>query len=156
MKIAWENITEWRNIGFITDLEHEFCRFLLEIDPEIQDEVLLAAANCMYLHRNGHLCLDLNHPNDVRFLFEEPETGYVLNKKTIDEWLRALDKSELVCSDDSLQPLVLEEGRLYLHRFWKYEEELCQWIRQKANNTYSLNQSLCFKNFCLPLKICLK
>lgn len=138
MKTAWALLTNWRNEGYITDLEREFVRFLLELDEELGDEVLLAAAACISAQRNGNLCLDLSGSNEKPFLFDEPETGIELTAELRSDWLKALSTCSLVSNGHELQPLVLEERRLYLHRFWKYEEEFCHWIREKAKVHYAL------------------
>jgi exodeoxyribonuclease V alpha subunit len=48
------------------------------------------------------------------------------------ELIAELQESPLVSRDGTLAPLVLEGPRLYLQRYWRYEEELAQEIRTRA------------------------
>lgn len=139
MKSAWNELNTWRQKGIVNDLEVEFVRFLGTLDQDLPDEVAFAASACIFAQQNGHLCLDLNKPDLREYLFEENETGIKLSSETFSNWLQALKKCDLVSDGSELQPLVLEEGRLYLHRFWKYEEEFCEWIQRKSAVTHSLS-----------------
>ena len=72
--------------------------------------------------REGHACLVLT---EVR------EHSGVL--PPLAEWQRKLD--ELGTAPDDLAPLVLEAGRLYLRRYWRFETQLAQMIRQRLEPT---------------------
>ncbi|MEX0724292.1 MAG: exodeoxyribonuclease V subunit alpha [Gracilimonas sp.] len=139
---VWKNLQDWREKEFITDLETEFVRFLMQLDPKVSDEVLLAAASLIFAHRNGHLCINLNSNPKDSYLFNEPETKLELNQAIFDRWKVSLEQCSLVSDGDVLNPLVLEEGRLYLHRLWKYEGELANWIQNKSGRTHQLNDDI--------------
>ena len=53
-----------------------------------------------------------------------------------------LQQSPLVSRDGNLAPLVLEGHRLYLQRYWLYEEELVQEIRSRAANPVAVQEDL--------------
>ena len=122
----------------ISVLELEFVRFLKQINPDEHENVLLAAAACIFAQQKGHVCLDLNDWGD-EYLFEDPKSEIKITDSLKEKWKLALAKSSLVSSGQQLQPLVLEDSRLYLHRFWKYEEELCDWLKHKALGNYDIN-----------------
>ncbi|WP_421774523.1 exodeoxyribonuclease V subunit alpha [Gracilimonas sp.] len=123
----------------ISILELEFVRFLTQIEPEVKQEVLLAAAACIFAQQKGHVCLDFSDWKD-EYLFEDSKSELKLTDDLKKNWFEALEKSSLVSSGNELQPLVLEGSRLYLHRYWKYEEELCAWLKQKASARLELKQ----------------
>jgi exodeoxyribonuclease V alpha subunit len=58
------------------------------------------------------------------------------------ELIAELQESPLVSRDGNLAPLVLEGHRLYLQRYWLYEEELVQEIRGRAANPVSVQEDL--------------
>ncbi len=132
-------LERWKENGWITEAEVQFPKLLQQLDPEVDERVLLAAAMCIYAQLNGHVCLDIQHW-DEQYLFNEPETKVEITQKLKEEWLLALRESSLVSAGDELKPLILEEGRLYLQRFWKYEEELCERISAKAEKTNSVSE----------------
>ncbi|MEQ8525447.1 exodeoxyribonuclease V subunit alpha [Gracilimonas sp.] len=123
----------------ISILELEFVRFLKNISSEENDQVLLAAAACIFAQQNGHVCLDFSEWND-EYLFGDSKSEIQLTDSLKDTWRKELEKSSLVSPGEELQPLVLEGDRLYLHRFWKYEEELCNWLKQKSSPSYELKE----------------
>jgi exodeoxyribonuclease V alpha subunit len=134
-----KNLVRWKKQGIIDDLEVEFVRFLRQVAPETDDDVFLAAASCLNAQKQGHICFDLRQYKDV-FLFGERKTEYGLDKKILERWEAALMNSDLVSQDGKLKPLVLEEGRLYLHKYWKFEEEFTQWILKRASETHLVTE----------------
>ncbi|MFP8488232.1 exodeoxyribonuclease V subunit alpha [Gracilimonas sp. Q87] len=150
---TWKTLQNWKHEGLITDVELEYARFLRQLDPAANDEILLAGTACIFAQKNGHICIDLNKPTNEP-LFDEDKTGIRLDTATFEKWLNSLGTSELVSKDGSLQPLVMEEGRLYLHKFWKFEEELTAWIRNRAKITNEIteNEKKVIAEFIKPKK----
>ena len=58
------------------------------------------------------------------------------------ELIAELQESPLVSRDGTLAPLVLEGARLYLQRYWRYEEELAQEIRARAAHPVAVQEDL--------------
>ncbi len=134
-----ERLEMWKESGFITSLEVEFTRFLLQISPDESEKVLLAASACVYAQSNGHVCLDFQKWEE-EFLFNEPGTDIQITEALKNDWISALKNSDLVSSGKELQPLVLEDDRLYLQRFWKYEEELAEWMKEKSSVVHDISE----------------
>ncbi|MDZ7806799.1 MAG: exodeoxyribonuclease V subunit alpha [Gracilimonas sp.] len=137
---TWNMLQNWRAEGFVTDVELEYARFLRQIDANINNDVLLAATACIYAQKNGHICIDLNNPTNEP-LFDEDKTKVRLDLETLKKWETSLQESDIVSQNGSLQPLILEDGRLYLHKLWKFEEELTDWIRKRAKVTNKVTKS---------------
>jgi exodeoxyribonuclease V alpha subunit len=134
VKKIWEDLAGWKKKGFITDLELEFAKFLNHINSDISEEVILAAVSCVHAQRQGNLCLDLGEwKQSTTYLFDEEETNYRINSDVLKKWIPALESCDLISKNGELQPLVLQNGRLYLHKYWKLEEEFCKWVNHKAS-----------------------
>lgn len=133
-------IEKWYKDKIITDLEKEFIRLLMDLDGKVSEHVLLAAASCVFAQQQGHLCIDLGDMDSLPdFLFDDENTGVRLDENVLTNWESALSKSNLVSRDGELAPLVFEDRRLYLHRFWKYEEELTAWLKDRSSVTNTIN-----------------
>ena len=140
MMSALDHLEKLYSANIISALELEFVRFLKQVSYDESEKVLMAAAACVYAQRQGHVCLDFSDWDD-QYLFEDPRSEIKITALLKKEWRQALEQSALVASGDGLQPLVLDESRLYLHRYWKYEDELCSWLQQKAGSTFDLSDS---------------
>lgn len=93
-----------------------------ERDPD----VLLAAALAVRAPRLGHVCLELRRVREVG-LAPEGRARIDVELPELDSWLAALKGSPAVrvSSDNgNAAPLVLDGGRLYLDRYWRYEQQL--------------------------------
>ncbi|WP_025322071.1 exodeoxyribonuclease V subunit alpha [Deferrisoma camini] len=113
--------------GLIGPLDVEFARLVARLSGDARAELLLAAALTSRAVTLGHVCLPLAAP--ARAVGREdlpalPSPG---------RWAEALARSPAVGSPGQHRPLVLDRGdRLYLHRYWAYEDGLARWIRARA------------------------
>ncbi|SMO33850.1 exodeoxyribonuclease V subunit alpha [Gracilimonas mengyeensis] len=130
--------------------ETEFVRFLLNLYPETPEAVQWAAAACLNAQQKGHVCLDISKLSG--FVFGDPSSGMEISDQLKKEWLHQLEKCEWVSDGVEVSPLVLEDSRLYLHRFWKYEEELARWLTEKAHqtNTITADQERIIRKLAAP------
>ena len=90
--------------------------------------------------RSGHTCLklDAEAANDNETLYwhnqneekpDENKPGYTFPK--LPDWHHYL--SQFAITPDDKQPLVYEQGRLYLRRYWQFENELANTIKTLIN-----------------------
>ncbi len=103
-----------------------------------QDELLLhsiiAVSEAL---RNGHTCLKLSAQSDTPYwqniseLPDESRSGYSF--PDIESWHQHLKKLPIAADDN--QPLVYEQQRLYLRRYWQFEQELSNAIRSLITKT---------------------
>lgn len=92
--------------------------------------VLLAAALVSRAASEGHVCLDLARGRsfaDLTVPSGEPVTP------DPDEWRRRLLACKAVGAPGDFCPLILDGRRLYLHRYWHYEQELARSILERCN-----------------------
>jgi exodeoxyribonuclease V alpha subunit len=133
-----DQLEDLRKKEVISAVEVEFVRFLATVHSSVKGEVLWAASACIHAQRNGHICLDFNKWDD-KWLFGDKKSNIKITDSLKTEWLSGLKESPIVSNGNELQPLVLESERLYLHRFWSFEEELCHWLNQKSSPTHDVS-----------------
>ncbi|MCU7939400.1 MAG: exodeoxyribonuclease V subunit alpha [gamma proteobacterium symbiont of Bathyaustriella thionipta] len=121
----------------IQSIDYFLARTLCQVLKKEQDELLfhsiMATSQAL---RNGHTCLKLDaesatdretlcwhHINENNP--EEDKPGYAFAK--FSDWHQHL--SQITIAPEDNQPLVYECNRLYLRRYWQFEEELGNAIR---------------------------
>src|SRR5690554_1643629 len=147
---------QWQQAGWIRPLDTGFARLIRELSEEQgespQPLVLLLAALISHQVGRGHVCIDLatllaDAGHALALPPEEPtHTGLseaevanlqgiypqeLLARVQLADCLAALQDS-LAVSDGSVPtPLVLNGTRLYLRRFWRYEQRIAEGIQQR-------------------------
>jgi exodeoxyribonuclease V alpha subunit len=105
-------------------------RLTRERDPD----VLLAIALAVRAPSQGHVCLELDRVHD-RGLAAEGEEPVAVALPSPTVWRAALAASPAVRTPDdehAVTPLVLDGDRVYLDRYWRYEQRLLQGVRRLA------------------------
>ena len=143
----------WVKADWIRWLDVEFAEFLYqEAQASAQDVsplLLLAAALCSHQNGHGHVCLDLElclqSPDRVLLLPPEHTShtpsitpAALLRQISAAQWISAL-RHDLLCATHAPTaathaintPLVLDQSRVYLRRFWQYEQQIKQSLQQK-------------------------
>jgi exodeoxyribonuclease V alpha subunit len=99
-------------------------------------EVKLAAALVSHYRRQGHICVDLEE------FGQKPPPAEILAELGFTSWpdgqglVQRLRTSPVAGRPGEFKPLVLDEsGRLYLHRYWKYETALADAIARRAKGS---------------------
>lgn len=132
----------WVDKGWLRPLDRALAAFLAELEPSAAPLVLLAAALASHQLGHGHVCLDLEatlaSPDFALSLPPEGEEAaratllpsQILAGLSLADWLIALQASALVAAGDAAlaAPLVLQEQRLYLRRYWDYEQRVARAI----------------------------
>jgi len=97
-------------------------------------ELWLAAAMVSSYTRQGHICLDLLSVDGMRLLKAEDGMGPVIFPR-LPHWCQALRKTSVVGKPGEYSPLILDDrSRLYLHRYWDYQEELAGCITRRVRD----------------------
>ncbi|WP_159177943.1 MULTISPECIES: exodeoxyribonuclease V subunit alpha [Halomonadaceae] len=141
----------WVSSGWLRDLDLALVRFL---DRETQNApplLLLGAALASHQLGRGHVCLDiaatLEAPDFALSLPPEgddlndppPLPSHVLTTLTLPEWQAALNHPTLISDGPGNTPLVRSDGqnttRLYLRRYWQFEQTLHQEIAARLATT---------------------
>jgi len=142
-------LNRWVERGWLRSLDKAFVAFLLELSPEVDPLVLLAAALTSHQLGHGHVCLDLfetlRAPDFALSLPPEGDApaGVMLLPSQLLEtlegahWCKVLAGSPLVAlaadagESARQRPLVLSGKRVYLRRYWAYERRIDLALRQR-------------------------
>jgi exodeoxyribonuclease V alpha subunit len=115
--------------GLFSALDLHFARFIRRFGSPDADALGLAAALVSRAAGSGDVCLDLNA------LQGRPLAGprADLHCPPAGTWLAALRGCPAVGRPGERRPLVLDDAnRLYLHRYWEYEQRLAFGLRTRA------------------------
>lgn len=115
--------------GLFSDLDRRFARFMVRQDPVPRVRVGQAAALLSYQLARGHIFLDLNEPP----MWEDPAGAPFDQWPEPAAWMAGLRGSEVVGEAGDAKPFILtESGKLYLQRYWSYENLLAQKLRDRV------------------------
>ncbi|HCR97516.1 MAG: exodeoxyribonuclease V subunit alpha [Halomonas sp.] len=134
----------WVARGWLRDLDRALVSFFAREGGQVPPLLLLATALASHQLGRGHVCLDLNATlNAPDFALSLPPEGddlsdppplpsEVLATLTLAEWQAALEHPTLISNGHGNTPLVRSDTphttRLYLRRYWQYEQTLHQEI----------------------------
>jgi exodeoxyribonuclease V alpha subunit len=118
----------------IEPTDEHFARSMARLVGGASSEVLVGAALASARTREGHVCADLGRVAETSIRDPLGRAIGDLRWPRLDEWIATLARSELVGDGLTPCPLVLdrEHGRLYLRRYWEYEQRLARQIEARA------------------------
>jgi exodeoxyribonuclease V alpha subunit len=106
----------------IAPLDLHFARFLLDTTEQADELLGLAAALTSAARSEGHVCLDLTSLAGTQLM---PGTPQAISLPPLERFRERLLQSGVVGRPGEWQPLILDAAdRLYLHRYWDYEQRL--------------------------------
>ncbi len=112
-------------------LDLHFARFIARLAPDAPPDVALAAALVSRAQREGHICLDL--PETKKKGFSSP-----VPLPESRAWRKALEQSRVTGKPGEFTPLILDEkGRLYLYRYWYYQQKMADGILARIGTSES-------------------
>lgn len=142
-------LDRWVERGWLRALDRAFVSFLEERAPGSDPLLLLAAALASHQLGHGHVCLDLQQTlAEPDFALSLPPEGdaltgplllpsQLLANLGLPTWLQRIAASPLVAAGNTpgqhTRPLVLSGQRLYLRRYWSYERQIDQTLRQRLS-----------------------
>ena len=137
MKFGWKQILTLNRVGAITDIDAEFCRFLLKLHPDIDESVVLAACLTSMGYRNGDVCLNMDAYAGQTVFDGQVEGAEAVTAPEANSWKTALKASDAVGRPGDFTPLILDDvNRLYFHKLWTYEKDLAAQILARAAQQY--------------------
>lgn len=120
-------------------LDVAFARFIGECDPNAEPCLLLVAALASRQLGDGHPCLDL-----------QAAPGLAQEQNWPPSWIEILAdapsiQSALLADPDGMPtnaPLVLDQHRIYLRRYWEYERSVARGIVARLNHEAPVPEKL--------------
>lgn len=142
-----ELLAAWLSAGWLQQLDLSFARFLHREQPDVPGLLLLAAALASHQLGRGHVCLDLaatlQGPGRVLSLPPEMQAAdvaadlvhpvHLLRGLRLADWESALHPA-IVSDGSRVAPLVYDRGRLYLYRYWRYEQQVARGIADRVSH----------------------
>ncbi|WP_266167868.1 exodeoxyribonuclease V subunit alpha [Dyella subtropica] len=113
--------------GRLRALDIAFARFLAEQDRCADATWLLLAALLSRQLADGHLCLDLAMWQTLA----EEQAWPSHWREAVAQTLEANDPPSWIGTGEGATPLVLDDTRLYLRRYWNHERQVAQAIRER-------------------------
>lgn len=117
-----------------SDLDRHFAEFIEVQAGEELPLLALAAALTSRTRTEGHICLDLQALADSPFPEKPVDELKPVLLPGLAAWVKELKSSPVVGSPGQFSPLVIDaQHRLYLHRYWEYEQTLAAEILKRSN-----------------------
>ena len=118
--------------GTFSHLDIHFAEFMQRLDGRNDTGIFLAAASVSSTNRQGHICLDFSGIAGRPLL---PEYDlYYPGKET---WIEKLKTSPVVSTSCDFKPLILDgSSKLYLHRYFEYQKDLVQFIKNRVSDHF--------------------
>lgn len=118
--------------GHLRALDRAFALFLRSLDAAADDRVIAAGALASFELGNGHIGVDVEDLLGDLAMDHDRALALPVRPEPA-EWLEALKASVLVGQDakQMSSPMVLEGGRLYLRRYWRYEQHVAEGIADR-------------------------
>ena len=148
-------LDRWVRAGWLRALDRGFARFLQQqadaAGQPLSPLLLLAAALVSHQNGRGHVCLDIAQTlMDADAVLSLPPEGNALDEPPLRpsvllhgisemDWLGALQHALAIGSASGNSPLVLNGSRLYLRRFWQYEQQIITAITQRTEQSVPLD-----------------
>ena len=128
--MAWFN--ELQRLGLFTSLDLHFALLMTRLAGGDIAELGLAAALVSQWRGRGHSCLPLMAVAGTVLDQEDPARPEVCCPD-LDQWRGLLSRASVVGAPGDFTPLVLDQAdRLYLYRYWEYEQVLANAIRARC------------------------
>ncbi len=138
-----KSLDELCELGMLEPAEVHVARALLRLGGEHDPAVELGAALAARAPRLGHVCVELDSATERLAQFRD---DLAMGKSAVEgwpapeAWLACLAASPLVHAvgpgeaDDHCvdRPLVLDGARLYLERYWRYQQRVVGHLRRRA------------------------
>ncbi len=118
------------NSGEISWLNYYFAEFIARQSKSAIDGLpALSAALISQRSQAGDVCMDLaDYAGQRLFTSSRIDPDEIPRGIDAADWSKLLVESGVVGSRDQPAPLLLEETRLYLYRYWCYEDSVTHWL----------------------------
>lgn len=118
--------------GLLAEIDVYFARFISGFSKDPDPDIFLAAALVSRATGSGDTCLDLGAVAADGIIGKQGQREPVICPG-LAAWLQKLAASPAVGRPGEVRPLILDaKNRLYLYRYWDYENTLCDSIKKRV------------------------
>jgi len=119
--------------GFFSEIDIHFAKLMTGLSGQEVSEMFLAAALVSHATSEGHICLNLSDFAGKPLSVGEMTLDSFFCPK-LSGWLDTLKVSSVIGKPGEFKPLILDDcSRLYLYRYWDYENSLANALRARAS-----------------------
>lgn len=115
----------------LISIDNHFGDIVSRLSADGGENVFLASALASMATRVGHACLDLSAWAGGSVVTHGDES---YRCPELSPWLEELSASSAVGTGRYVTPLVLENSRLYLRRYWEYENDVAKFIIARGSH----------------------
>ena len=136
----WQQLEQWLEQGLIGNLDLAFARLISRLAGKEQPELILAACLVSQRTGRGNVCVNLHHLGGRVLDDSDQDDGFAL--PAAESWIATLRDCPVVGAPGQFRPLILDRrGRLYLYRYWNYEQRLAQGLRARAGMITDIDET---------------
>jgi exodeoxyribonuclease V alpha subunit len=119
--------------GLLYEIDIHFAQFMADFSMDKDPDIFLAAALVSHATGTGDICLNLETVAG-HSLTGTKEFNTPIECPDLDVWFEKLTASPAVGRPGEICPLILDEkNRLYLYRYWDYENSLSKSIKKRVH-----------------------
>lgn len=124
-----QRLRSWSEQGLIRAVDYQFARFISDSsDTDLPEHLLLLAALTSQQLAQGNVCLPLAHLLEPEYFWPQE----LADEITAHSWQSLTTFESVLGQGESLTPLVFDQQRFYLYRYWRYEVEVAAQLQQRA------------------------
>ncbi|MGD2099366.1 MAG: exodeoxyribonuclease V subunit alpha [Desulfobacterales bacterium] len=124
-------IRELQAIGQLSAIDVHFARFISGYATDGNADLFLAAGLVSHAVGQGDICLDIAAVAGTSLMDRQDERLAVACPQ-LEDWLTSLKASPAVGKPGDIRPLILDaHHRLYLYRYWAYEQTIAHSIKSR-------------------------
>lgn len=124
------------NSGLLNEIDRAFGELIQRLADTRDPWVALAGGLVSRASAEGDACLDLAFISEHGIQFAETDQNIPLGI-SLDQWRHILSASSVVGHKDDNTPMILEGNRLYLQRYWNYENLVADTIQNRCQSLTS-------------------
>jgi exodeoxyribonuclease V alpha subunit len=126
-------ISTLNTAGIFSRIDIHFARFILDFSNDQDPDIFLAAALVSRATANGDICLDLDSMSETVLIEKQAGQDPIFYPR-VEKWRPKLEAHPTVGKPGQRCPLIIDDhNRLYLYRYWEYENKLSLSIRDRAS-----------------------
>ena len=141
-KLKTENIKKYYP-GYFSEIDIHFAGFMSECSNSKNPALFLAAALVSRNTGLGHVCIDISSMADKQV--GDGDVSIIC--PGLSEWMKTLTACSAVGKPGDYKPMILDSSaRLYLYRYWEYEQKLAAELMRRSSGRIEIADRLIFQN----------